>query len=142
MEERHTTQHNYKNAKKTKKLHLIRPESEKKMKQQEEAPTEHALIQAQTGRGNRRTVKAGHYVVLAAITSKFIWAPEWKQKSQERREKREEVSSYQSCERHTCTAGVVTLPRNKNVSRTSCSPWSLKNTYLKEVPINALIKCL
>lgn len=46
------------------------------MKQQEIALIEHASIQAQTGKGNRRTVEAGHYVVLAAITSKLIWAPE------------------------------------------------------------------
>lgn len=58
-----------------------------KPKQQEVALIEHAPIQAQTGRGNRRTVEAGHYVALAAITSKLIGAPEReRQKSQRERE--------------------------------------------------------
>lgn len=40
--------------------------------------------------GSGRTVEAGHYVVLAAITSKFIWAPERKNKTmvEKNREKR------------------------------------------------------
>lgn len=38
-----------------------------------------------------RTVEAGHYVVLAAITSKFIWAPERKNKQKKNgREKNRE----------------------------------------------------
>lgn len=35
-------------------------------------------------KGSGRTVEAGHYVVLAAITSKFIWAPERKNKQKKK----------------------------------------------------------
>ena len=34
------------------------------------------LLVRQRQKGSGRTVEAGHYVVLAAITSKLIWAPE------------------------------------------------------------------
>lgn len=45
-------------------------------------------------RGNRHTVKAGHYIVLAAITSKFIWTPE--QETEETDKRKEGVSLYKS----------------------------------------------
>jgi len=38
-------------------------------------------------RKNRHTVKAGHYIVLAAITSKFIWTP--REETKETHKKRE-----------------------------------------------------
>jgi len=40
-------------------------------------------------KGSGRTVEAGHYVVLAAITSKFIWAPERKNKQKKMVEKKQ-----------------------------------------------------
>lgn len=63
------------------------------MKPQEVALVEHAPIQAQTKEEIRRTVKAGHYVVLAAITSKFIWAPERGNKKSQERKRRERRES-------------------------------------------------
>lgn len=40
------------------------------------------LLFRQRQKGSGRTVEAGHYVVLAAITSKLIWAPERRNKKQ------------------------------------------------------------
>ncbi len=88
-----------------------------KTKQQEEALTEHAPIQAQTGRGNRRTVEAGHYVVLAAITSKLIGAPEReRQKSQREKRGRQEVSLTPRSPPHTRLSPVLPAERLANVS--------------------------
>lgn len=39
------------------------------------------LLFKQRQKGSGRTVEACHYVVLTAITSKFIWAPESKNKN-------------------------------------------------------------
>lgn len=63
---------------------------EREPKPEDTAP----LIPAQTEEEKRRTVEAGHYVVLAAITSKLIGAPEReRQKSQrEERRRRQKVS--------------------------------------------------
>lgn len=49
--------------------------------------------------GKRHTVKAGHYIVLAAIPSKFIWTP--KQETKETSKKREGVSLYKGCVKPT-----------------------------------------
>lgn len=88
-----------------------------KTKQQEEALTEHAPIQAQTGRGNRRTVEAGHYVVLAAITSKLIGAPEReRQKSQREKRGRQEVSLTPRSPPHTRLSPVLPAECLANVS--------------------------
>lgn len=38
------------------------------------------LLFRQRQKGSGRTVEAGHYVVLATITSKLIWAPERRNK--------------------------------------------------------------
>ncbi len=77
----------------------------------------HAPIQAQTGRGNRRTVEAGHYVVLAAITSKLIGAPErGRQKSQREKRGRQKVSLTPRSPPHTRLSPVLPAEHLANVS--------------------------
>lgn len=60
----------------------------KRCRSKKAAPAEHAPTQAETERSGR-TVEAGHYVVLTAITSKFIWAPESKKTKNKKVEKTE-----------------------------------------------------
>lgn len=54
------------------------------------------LLFRQRQKGSGRTVEAGHYVVLTAITSKFIWAPESKnkKKKKEKTEKKKKRQLY------------------------------------------------
>lgn len=52
----------------------------------QELLTEHASKPRTDRIENRHTVKAGHYIVLATIPSKFIWTPEKETKETDKRE--------------------------------------------------------
>lgn len=84
------------------------------------------LLFRQRQKGSGRTVEAGHYVVLAAITSKLIWAPERRNKKTmvEKKQRKKRRGEYM-LERSSFSVIWLNLVSSLSGTESSSSSWLL-----------------